>query len=208
MSRLRRRNRIANWVIVDCKSLAPTWETLANDFAGEPTVLVAKVDAEAPDAKSIAQEHGVTSYPTIKFFEKGSMSAQKYEGGRSEKELLEFLNEQADTHRMVGGGLDAKAGTIDVLDAVVSKFTKGESIASIAKEAHKVAKDLKDKSAEYYLKVFQKLETNEGYAQKELSRLQNLLKKGGLAPEKLDQLTVRSNILRQFSKDETTKDEL
>ncbi|KAH9840518.1 Protein disulfide-isomerase tigA, partial [Teratosphaeria destructans] len=65
-----------------------------------------------------------------------------------------------------------------------------------------------DKTAEYYGKVARKAEENAGYAQKELARLQGLLAKGGLAPEKLDDLTTRSNILRRFVGDEPAKDEL
>jgi protein disulfide-isomerase A6 len=57
---------------------------------------------------------------------------------------------------------------------------------------------LKEKYAEYYVKVFQKIDANKGYAEKELKRLEGLLKKGSLAPEKIDDLTSRSNILRRF----------
>ncbi|KAI9794737.1 MAG: hypothetical protein M1835_006368 [Candelina submexicana] len=192
-----------------CKSLAPIWETVASDFASEPNVLIAKVDAEAPNAKSTAQEQGVKSYPTIKYFPKGSTTPKAYEGGRTEADFVNFMNEQAGTHRAVGGGLDAKAGTIEVLDAVVAKLTAGGSIASIATEAQKAAQGLKDKYAEYYVKVFEKYGKNEGYAQKELKRLEGLLKKGGLAPQKVDDLTSRTNILRKFTgSTDGNKDEL
>lgn len=169
---------------------------------------MAKIDAEAENAKATAQEHGVTSYPTIKYFPKGSTTPQAYEGGRSEKEFVSFLNEHAGTHRAVGGMLDDMAGTVESLDTLVAKIAGGETVAAVAKEVQQVAKDIKDKSVEYYLKILQKLEQNEGYAQKELDRLQSLLKKGGLAPEKLDELTVRSNILRKFQSREEIKDEL
>ncbi|KZF26579.1 disulfide-isomerase tigA [Xylona heveae TC161] len=191
-----------------CKSLAPIWETLANDFQSEPTVLVAKVDAEAENAKALAQEQLIASYPTIKFFPKGSTEALPYNGDRSEKDFVDFLNEQAGTHRTVGGGLDIKAGTIDALDAVVAKFTGGETLAAVSEEAQKVAKDLKDTYAAYYVRVFNKIGASEDYAQKELKRLQGLLKKGGLAPAKVDDLVSRSNILRKFTATEQGKDEL
>ena len=182
---------------------------MANDFASEPDVLIAKVDAEAEDAKATAKEQGVTSYPTIKYFPKGSKTPQPYEGGRSEKDLIEFLNEHAGTHRTVGGGLDTKAGTIATLDAIVAKFVEGGSLATIAAEAQKAAQGIKDKSAKYYVKVFEKLDKNSEYAQKELTRLQGIMKKGGLAPEKVDDLTARSNVLQKFlgTKD-AAKDEL
>ncbi len=189
--------------------MAPIWETVANDFASEPNVLIAKVDAEAPNSKATAQEQGVSSYPTIKYFPKGSTTPRPYEGGRSEADFVSFMNEQAGTHRAVGGGLDAKAGTVEALDAVVAKLTAGASIASIATEAQKAAQGLKDKYAEYYVKVLEKYEKNEGYVQKELKRLEGLLKKGGLAPQKIDDLTSRTNILRKFTGSaDVKKDEL
>lgn len=192
-----------------CKSLAPIWETLANDFANEPTVLVAKVDAEAPQSKAVAEEQGVSSYPTIKYFPKGSTTPEAYQGGRTEEALVGFLNEKAGTHRAVGGGLDAKAGTIDILDTVIAKLSNGGSTASVAEEARAASQAIKDKSVEYYMKVFEKLGTNQDYASKELKRLQGILKRGGLAAEKLDELTIRSNILTRFlGEQEKPKDEL
>lgn len=86
-----------------------------------------------------------------------------------------------------------------MLDIIVGKFTSGGSLATISKEANKVAKGLKDKYAQYYVKVFEKLGNSQDYAEKELTRLEGLIRKGGLAPEKLDDLVSRSNILRKFS---------
>ncbi|KAF2104821.1 disulfide isomerase [Rhizodiscina lignyota] len=192
-----------------CKNLAPTWETLAEDFASEPSVVIAKVDAESPDAKQTAQDQGVSSYPTIKYFPAGSTEAEKYEGGRTEKDFIAFINEKAGTHRAVGGGLDATGGTIAAMDTVVDKIlASGEDFASGVEDVKKAAKsasaDASNKFADYYVKVTEKMGTNKGYVEKELKRLQGLLAKGGLAPEKQDDLTSRSNILRKFiaAKDE------
>ena len=197
-----------NWG-TDCKTLAPTWESLASDFSAEPSVLIAKVDAEAENSKSTAESQGVKSYPTLKFFPRGSSTPVPYEGGRSEEDLIAFMNEKAGTHRVVGGGLDAKAGTIAALDTIVGKITGGGDLASLSKEATKAAQGLKDKYAEYYVKVLEKLGKNQNYAEKELARLEGLIKKGGLAPAKLDDLTSRSNVLRSFlGRAEKIKDEL
>jgi protein disulfide-isomerase A6 len=187
---------------LDCKSLAPIWEKVAADFANEPSVLIAKVDAEAENSKATASEQGVSSYPTIKFFPKGSKEAEAYNGGRTEADLVTFMNSKAGTHRTPGGGLDAIAGTIEVLDTLVAKFTSGSSIAEVAAEATKAAEHLKAdaqyKYAQYYVRVFDKLSKSEGYVAKELARLDNILKKGGLASAKLDEMTSKTNILRKF----------
>lgn len=57
--------------------------------------------------------------------------------------------------------------------------------------------------------MFEKLAENEGYVAKESARLDNILRKGGLAPSKLDELQAKSNILKQFTEKVTGgKDEL
>jgi protein disulfide-isomerase A6 len=191
----------------DCKNLAPTWEALANDFATEPSVMIAKVDAEAENSKALAEEQGVKSYPTIKYFKKGSTEALPYEGARAEKDFVQFINTNAGTHRTVGGGLDITGGTIEALDSFVTKFQNayGDGI----EEVKKAAADLNDKYAAYYVKVFEKISANKGYAEKELKRLEGIIAKGNLAQEKLDDLTSRSNILRKFTgKQEEEKSEL
>lgn len=112
------------------------------------------------------------------------------------------MNEKAGTHRMIGGKLDALGGTIPSLDAIVGKLTGGESIDSLSKELTAAAKELKDKYAEYYVKVAGKMAANKEYLEKELARLEGIIKKGGLAPKKIDDLTARSNILRKFKGEE------
>ncbi|KAI0154746.1 disulfide isomerase [Hypoxylon sp. FL1284] len=186
-----------------CKALAPTWETLAEDFINEP-VVVAKVDAEAENSKKTANNQGVTSYPTIKFFPKGSTEGEAYNGGRTEQDLIEFLNEKTGSHRAVGGGLDATGGTIDILNHVAMKYAAGtEKLAGLAAEAKTaaagLAEDAQYKYAQYYIRVFDKLAQNEGYVAKESARLDGIIKKGGLAPAKMDELQSKTNILKQFA---------
>ncbi|KAJ5897921.1 Protein disulfide-isomerase tigA [Penicillium tannophilum] len=192
-----------------CKSLAPTWETLANDFALESNVVIAKVDAEAENSRALTKEQGVTGYPTIKYFAAGSTEAEPYSGARSEEAFVDFLNTKAGTNRAVGGALNTKAGTIATLDQLVSEYVPAAKFDKLAGELKKAAKGLQDKYAEYYIKVADKLSQNQEYAAKELARLLKVLKKGGSAPEKLDDMVSRSNILRRFAgESEEKKDEL
>lgn len=160
-------------------------------------MLIAKVDCEAPNAKATAQEAGVKSYPTINFYPKGSTEAVPYTGGRSEADLISFMNEQAGTHRIVGGGLDSIAGTVPSLDEIVTSIKAGGN--KVYSDLETAAGALSDKYAEYYAKVAKKMGENGEYAQKEATRLQSMIKKGGLAPEKLDDLVRRSNVLNKFT---------
>ncbi|KAL4948781.1 thioredoxin-like protein [Aspergillus filifer] len=194
-----------------CKKLAPTWETLATDFALESSVVVGKVDAEAEQSKATAKEQGITGYPTIKFFPKGSTEGIPYNGARTEEAFVEFLNEKTGTHRAVGGGLNDKAGTVDVLDELVTKYITTQNFSELVEEVKKAAKGLEGKYAEYYVKVAEKLSQNSDYAVKESERLKKVLAKGGSAPEKVDDMISRSNILRKFlgkESEENVKDEL
>ena len=70
----------------------------------------------------------------------------------------------------------------------------------------KAAQDATQTTKEYYLRVLAKLTNNPEYAMKEQTRLAGLLKKGGLAPEKIDELQQRSNILARFLVKEPEKD--
>jgi protein disulfide-isomerase A6 len=184
----------------DCKALAPTWEELATDFVSEDNVVIAKVDAEQPDSKKVAEEQGVKSYPTIKWFPAGETEPRKYEGARTEGALIDFINKEAGTYRAPGGGLTAAGGTIAAVDDVIQKIINGgNTVAEKADEIAKAAKtETSQKYAEYYGRVAGKVKSNEGYLDKELGRLEGIIKKGGLAPQKLDDLVSRSNILKKF----------
>ena len=188
-----------------CKNLKPTWEKVAQDYAPELGVKIAQVDAEAN--KALAGDYSVSSYPTIKFFPKESTKAEDYSGAREESAFLTFLNEKAGTHRMVGGGLDLTAGTVKALDDIVLTLT-GSNLDDVTKQAKKSAKGLKQQYAEYYVKVLDKLASNRNYVENESARLEGMLKKGGLARSKKDDLTSRLNILKQFAKGEKTAAEV
>ena len=122
------------------------------------------------------------------------------------------MNSKAGTFRIAGGGLNTAAGTVEALDTVLQKYVSSNGIKDVetaTEEIKKAAANIKDKSTEYYLKALAKLTGNPEYAMKEQSRLAGLLKKGGLAPEKIDDLQKRSNILKKFLvKDDEAKSEL
>lgn len=116
------------------------------------------------------------------------------------------MNGKAGTHRMAGGKLSELGGTIPSLDSIIGRLAGGGTIASLLEELDGAASGLKDKYAKYYVKVADKLSKNQGYAEKELGRLRGLLDKGGLAPEKVDDLMSRSNILVRFTSKDRVQD--
>lgn len=174
--------------------------------------MIAKIDAEGENSKEVAEEQGVRSYPTIKFFPAGSKEPIAYEGGRQEIDLVNYINDKAGTFRAEGGELNDKAGTVPSLDAIVTKFIGGVSLAEAANEVKagvaKLNNSVEAKAAEYYVRVFDKLSKSEQFAAKELTRLQGILAKGGLVAGKRDEIRIKVNVLNKFATKAEEKDEL
>lgn len=53
-----------------CKRLAPAYEEVGMAFDNSDEVIIAKVDCDAE--KALGKRFGVSGYPTLKFFPKGS----------------------------------------------------------------------------------------------------------------------------------------
>ncbi|KAF8450040.1 protein disulfide-isomerase A4 precursor [Kalaharituber pfeilii] len=193
-----------------CKALAPTWEKVATDYVRDEEVVIAKLNAEDLGSKATAEKYGITGYPTLKFFPKGSNEPVICDAGRSEADILAWVNKRAGTHRVPGGGLDATAGRIAVLDDIIQKFQEDtSSLNTLTEEVTKAAADLTDKYASYYVKVLKKLAKSTDYVANETKRLERIIAKGNLAPEKADDITIRQNILKQFlGETSDVKDEL
>ncbi|KAI5299799.1 hypothetical protein KEM56_002956 [Ascosphaera pollenicola] len=180
-----------------CKRLAPIYESLATTFLRDPSVVIAKVDCEHPASKQLAVDQAIEGFPTIKFFPRGSKEAIDYAAPRDEESFVEFINEHAGTHRTVGGGLDEQGGLIEKLDQVLKGYN-GKNIEKIAAKLKAAAEGIEDKYAAYYVRVAEKLSGNAGYVEKEARRLEKVIAKGSVSGEKLDDLVVRSNIVKKF----------
>lgn len=79
-----------------CKKLAPEYEKLAASSKKAKSVLIAKVDCD--EHKGVCGKYGVSGYPTIKWFPKGSLEPKKYEGPRTAEALAEFVNSEGGTN--------------------------------------------------------------------------------------------------------------
>jgi protein disulfide-isomerase A6 len=79
-----------------CKKLAPEYEKLGTSFKKAKSVLIGKVDCD--EHKSLCSKYGVSGYPTIQWFPKGSMEPKKYEGARTAEGLTEFVNNEGGTN--------------------------------------------------------------------------------------------------------------
>ncbi|XP_062083502.1 probable protein disulfide-isomerase A6 [Humulus lupulus] len=79
-----------------CKKLAPEYEKLGSNFKKAKSVLIGKVDCD--EHKSLCSKYGVTGYPTIQWFPKGSLEPKNYEGPRNTESLVEFVNSEGGTN--------------------------------------------------------------------------------------------------------------
>ncbi|KAJ6798619.1 protein disulfide isomerase-like 2-2 [Iris pallida] len=184
-----------------CKSLAPIYEKVANAFRLEEDVVIANLDAD--NYKDIAEKHGVSGYPTLKFFPKGNKAGEDYDGGRDLNDFVTFINEKCGTSRDAQGQLTSQAGIVASLDALVKEFNSAASdekkavLSRIEEETDK----LKGSSARYgkvYLKAAKScIDKGAGYAKKETERIQRMLEKS-ISAAKADEFIIKKNILSAF----------
>jgi len=184
-----------------CKRLAPDYEKVAQAFAAEPNVVIAKIDADAE--KQHASKYGVTGFPTIKFFGKNSKAEPlAYENPREIQAFVDYINQQAGTKRLANGRLDSTAGRFGPLDEIAAKFVSSTNQDSLIKQAEAVVDTLTavDKEiAKYYTKFMSVIKTKgKAFLESEPSRLEKLLA-GNVTPAKADEFTIRKNILAAFT---------
>merc|ERR1719205_334420 len=73
-----------------CKRMAPDWEKLADEWAGNEVGLVAEVDCTA-EGKPLCDQNGVKGFPTLKYGDPTAL--EDYSGGRSFKDFSSFAKE-------------------------------------------------------------------------------------------------------------------
>jgi len=184
-----------------CKSLAPIWEKLANAFKNEPNVVIANVDADKH--KDLGSKFGVSGFPTLVFLTKNAKSGEnKYNGPRELSNLVSHVNSETGSHRTEKGRLDDKVGRYESLDELAKKFlTSPSERDSIQQEADKESQSIGE-HAEWYGK-FMKIIVKRGdeWVDTEKTRLSGLLDGDNLSADKVDEFTIRKNILSAFVKE-------
>jgi len=179
-----------------CKRLAPIWEKLASIYKYETGVAIASVDADAH--KDLGSRYDVSGFPTLIYFSKDNKKGEKYNGGRELADFIEHINKEAGTHRTESGRYHENYGRHSALDELVKKFIASPSEwESIAAQAEKEAGD--KLHASWYAK-FMKVIIKKGidWVKAEKTRVENLLEGGSMSGEKLDEFTVRKNVLSAF----------
>nr|CAG8626389.1 5586_t:CDS:2 [Entrophospora candida] len=187
---------VLSLLILLLSSIAPIYEKVALDFEQESNCIVANL--EAPSYKAIAERYDVKGFPTIKFFQKGDDKTPiDYQGDRTEEDFVKFLNKHCGTHRLIGGGLSEE------------KFTSAstDEKSQIIIDAKSIENKIDSRYSKYYIKVMEKINEKPNYVDNEIDRLNNIIKTGKMSGGKLDDFTIRKNILSSFKKDNDATNE-
>jgi len=183
-----------------CKRLAPDYAKLANVYKNEPSVVIAKVDCDAH--KAVCSKYGVSGFPTLKWFpQEDKANPVDYSGGRDVESFVEYINENAHTLRDPSGRLSAEAGRLAELAPLAAGYAEAADKDERLAKATSVAAALTGeaaKSGKIYLKAMEALKTKPTYVASELERLQKIIESGSLSDAKVDEFTVRRNILASF----------
>lgn len=199
-----------------CKRLAPHWETLAEAFKDEPSVVIAKVDATVE--KEMPKKYKVSGYPTLLFFPAGSSEPIPYQGARTPEALVDFVNEQAGTARSVEGGVNPEFGLLAELTAALDevKCTAADgaqacfdqlaaAVDKATQDAGGAFSDFSAKLGKFYKNALDKASAKALFIKSELERLAALEKDPNVKPDARRYVTARKNILTDLKRAITEK---
>ena len=144
----------------------------------------------------------MTGFPTLKFFPKGSAqkTPEDYSGGRATADFVEFLNSKSGAQRTESGSLSESAGRNAELDKIASTFIASADKKELIKQAKEIVEASVDKKKlKWYVKVMEAIsEKGDGFLATEKARLTGVIEGKAIHENKIDEFTVRRNILNAF----------
>ncbi|RZB68844.1 putative protein disulfide-isomerase A6, partial [Glycine soja] len=161
---------------------------------------------DCDEHKSLCSKYGVSGYPTIQWFPKGSLEPKKYKGPRTADSLAEFVNMEGRTNvKIATAPSNVVVLTSENFNEVVLDETKDvlvEFYAPCLTRMEEEVEKLKGSASRHgkiYLKATKNyLEKGSDYANNEIHRLQRILDKS-ISPAKVDELTLKKNILSTYA---------
>jgi len=112
------------------------------------------------------------------------------------------VNQKAGTNRDAKGRLGTQAGRIADLDAIASKFVGASNADALIKEAEAIVAKLEGAAKEagkVYTKVMSFIKSKgKAFLETELARVEKMLSGTAVTPAKIDEFTIRKNILAAF----------
>jgi protein disulfide-isomerase A6 len=165
-------------------------------------VVVAKVDASAH--KDIGGRFDVSGFPTLKWFPKGNKAGEAYSGGRTAEDIVNFITENSDAQRVVGGGFLPEAGRDDALDALAEKYmAEPEQREAILAEAEALVASSENPLAKFYTITMKRIASKgDDFPTTEAARLTRMISSGNIKNDKFVQFSKRVNIVNAFVAEE------
>jgi protein disulfide-isomerase A6 len=188
-----------------CKALKPKYSQVAKIYENDADIVIARIDADNAKNKPIAAQYNVRGFPTIYFFPKGEDAKPvEYNSGREIEDFLNFVNQQAGTHRLVNGDLSWDYGVVEELSKAAAAIAWEETAEAKAAAVEKVkaltSKVAQADAAAYYVKAAERIAEKGGeYVSTELDRLKRTLD-GAVTGLRRDNMLLRMNILTAISK--------
>lgn len=181
----------ATWC-THCQDLWHELHDVGEEFGDHNGLILAKFDAEANPG--LAARFGVTSYPTLKYREKGATQWQDYTGENTADSINQFL-----------GDLAGESGTVEALNPFAKEFRGSSERQSVRRKAEHAQAELEEperSNAHYYLKAMDKAqERGEKHFKDEYLRLKRIVDAGDLRADKHSEFKRRMGILKQFLTD-------
>jgi len=72
--------------------MKPAWDKLSTEYESSSSVVIADVDCTVET--DVCGSHGVSGYPTIKYFKDGAKEGESYSGGRDFDSLKKFTEDE------------------------------------------------------------------------------------------------------------------
>jgi len=183
-----------------CKRLTPIWEKLSSVFRADSNIVIASLDADAH--KDIGSRYEVSGFPTLIYFPKNDKSGDRYSGGRELPDLVAHVNSKAGTQRLENGRLEGSVGRDADLDELAKKFMENSADrTALISEAEGLVAAAGSPHASWYTKFMTVIQKKgDDWIEKEHERVKGMLDGGNLSSEKIDEFTVRTNVLNAFQK--------
>ncbi len=178
-------------------------------FEGEDSVAFVKMPIQTIVERDVTEKYAFSDYPGFMAFYDGGTKWEKYTGGVDVTELVAYLNAKAGTARAYSGpGVHRPSGVV----AAMARFASARPVtAEVVAEAEAALAAIVENSssgggkagaenAKTYVKTLKKiLENGEGYVATEIKRIDSLLAKGSITPQKKTSFLQRRDVLQSFA---------
>ena len=176
-------------------------------FDGEDSVGLVKMAIETVVERDITETYNFRNYPGFLAFWDGGSKWEEYKGDQDVISIVNYLNSKAGTHReYLGPGVHRPSGIVNKMAHFAESYGSGsnskEVTPDLVKEAEAVVTTLQGsdvENAKHYVKILKRmLDGGSGYVETELKRLESLLSKSSITPQKKTLFLQRKEILETF----------